>query len=205
MLSSSEMFWLSTVRRDGRPHVTPLPAIWLDGRSTSAPAPPSRRRGTSRPIPGASSRPARTSSGRGSTSWSRDPPYPVTDTAQLERLAAIWRSKLDWDFEVADGAFRDSEGRRGLVFGVSRRRCCRSARASRTAKPATASPPEGRQTHVFEDLRGHGPGFPSKTDRLRRPAGRRRSARAGRQRRCGRCAGPCSRAGRSGCRARGRS
>src|SRR5438132_13781523 len=30
MLSRSEMFWLSTVRRDGRPHVTPLPAIWLD-------------------------------------------------------------------------------------------------------------------------------------------------------------------------------
>jgi len=31
VLSRSEMFWLSTVRRDGRPHVTPLPAIWLDG------------------------------------------------------------------------------------------------------------------------------------------------------------------------------
>ena len=26
------MFWLSTVRRDGRPHVTPLPTIWLDDR-----------------------------------------------------------------------------------------------------------------------------------------------------------------------------
>jgi len=31
VLSHAEMFWLSTVRRDGRPHVTPLPAIWLDG------------------------------------------------------------------------------------------------------------------------------------------------------------------------------
>src|ERR1700736_5813978 len=31
VLSQSEMFWLSTVRRDGRPHVTPLPAIWLNG------------------------------------------------------------------------------------------------------------------------------------------------------------------------------
>jgi len=30
-LSESEMFWLSTMRRDGRPHSTPLPAIWLDG------------------------------------------------------------------------------------------------------------------------------------------------------------------------------
>ena len=31
-LERAEIFWLSTVRRDGRPHVTPLPAIWLDGR-----------------------------------------------------------------------------------------------------------------------------------------------------------------------------
>jgi predicted pyridoxine 5'-phosphate oxidase superfamily flavin-nucleotide-binding protein len=31
VLSQTEMFWLSSVRRDGRPHVTPLPAIWLDG------------------------------------------------------------------------------------------------------------------------------------------------------------------------------
>jgi Pyridoxamine 5'-phosphate oxidase len=31
VLPETEMFWLSTVRRGGRPHVTPLPAIWLDG------------------------------------------------------------------------------------------------------------------------------------------------------------------------------
>jgi len=31
VLTRSEMFWLSSVRGDGRPHVTPLPAIWLDG------------------------------------------------------------------------------------------------------------------------------------------------------------------------------
>ncbi|MGH3434552.1 MAG: pyridoxamine 5'-phosphate oxidase family protein [Thermocrispum sp.] len=27
VLRESEMFWLSTVRRDGRPHVAPLPAM----------------------------------------------------------------------------------------------------------------------------------------------------------------------------------
>ena len=31
ILDKSEMFWLSTVRGDGRPHVTPLPTVWLDG------------------------------------------------------------------------------------------------------------------------------------------------------------------------------
>jgi hypothetical protein len=42
----------------------------------------------------------------------------VTGEAQLQRLAAMWKSKLDWSFEVADGAFRDPDGRVGLVFGV---------------------------------------------------------------------------------------
>jgi hypothetical protein len=30
-LQDTEIFWLSTVRPDGRPHVTPLIAVWLDG------------------------------------------------------------------------------------------------------------------------------------------------------------------------------
>src|SRR3984893_11335963 len=30
-LRDAEVYWLSTVRPDGRPHVTPLLGIWLDG------------------------------------------------------------------------------------------------------------------------------------------------------------------------------
>lgn len=30
-LEGAEIFWLSTVRPDGRPHVTPLITVWLDG------------------------------------------------------------------------------------------------------------------------------------------------------------------------------
>jgi hypothetical protein len=30
-LQEAEVYWLSTVRPDGRPHVTPLLGIWLDG------------------------------------------------------------------------------------------------------------------------------------------------------------------------------
>jgi hypothetical protein len=30
-LEKAEIFWLSTVRPDGRPHVTPVIAVWLDG------------------------------------------------------------------------------------------------------------------------------------------------------------------------------
>jgi nitroimidazol reductase NimA-like FMN-containing flavoprotein (pyridoxamine 5'-phosphate oxidase superfamily) len=31
VLETDEVFWLSTVRADGHPHVTPVAAAWLDG------------------------------------------------------------------------------------------------------------------------------------------------------------------------------
>jgi nitroimidazol reductase NimA-like FMN-containing flavoprotein (pyridoxamine 5'-phosphate oxidase superfamily) len=30
-LKVAELFWISTVRTDGRPHVTPIVAVWADG------------------------------------------------------------------------------------------------------------------------------------------------------------------------------
>ncbi len=91
VLSKSEMFWLSTVRRDRRPHVTPLPAMWLDGALHFC--------------AGAGEQKA--------NNLESDPRCILTTgTNQL-------RSGLDWDFEVTDGAFRDPDGRRGLVFGVT--------------------------------------------------------------------------------------
>ena len=30
-LDEAELFWITTVRPDGRPHVTPLVAVWVDG------------------------------------------------------------------------------------------------------------------------------------------------------------------------------
>jgi len=119
VLATSEMFWLSTSRRDGRPHVTPLPAVWLDGtlhfctgdaeqKSKNLASDPrcvltaganQFRSGLDVVVEGTAAR--------------------VTGQAQLQRLADIWKSKLDWDFEVGDGVFQDAGGRRGLVFGVT--------------------------------------------------------------------------------------
>ena len=30
LLESAELFWISTVRSNGRPHVAPLPAVWRE-------------------------------------------------------------------------------------------------------------------------------------------------------------------------------
>jgi general stress protein 26 len=118
-LSAAEMFWLSTVRRDGRPHVTPLPAIWLEGalhicvgrheqkaknlardsRCVLTTGTNKLRSGLDVVVEGTAVR--------------------VTDRSRLFRLAELWRSKLDWPFEVGDGVFRDPGGREGLVFRLA--------------------------------------------------------------------------------------
>jgi general stress protein 26 len=121
VLESSEMFWLSTVRSDGRPHVAPLPAMWLNGKlhfCTGAHEQKAKnieannhcvlttgtnsyRAGLDVVVEGTVER--------------------VTDSDALARLATLWRSKIDWVFEVGDGVFLDteSEGHSALVFAVT--------------------------------------------------------------------------------------
>jgi hypothetical protein len=31
VLETAQLFWIVTVRGDGRPHLTPLVAVWMDG------------------------------------------------------------------------------------------------------------------------------------------------------------------------------
>ena len=119
VLSNSEMFWLSTVRRDGRPHVTPLPAIWLDGALHICTGAGEQKAKNLESDPRCILTTGTNQFRSGLDVVVEGTAVRVTDTAQLERLAAIWKSKLDWDFDVADGGFLDSDGQHGaLVFGV---------------------------------------------------------------------------------------
>ena len=119
VLSKSEMFWLSTVRRDGRPHVTPLPAIWLDGALHFCTGDAEQKARNLESDPGCILTTGTNQLRSGLDVVVEGTAARVTDQARLQRLAALWKSKLDWQFEVADGAFRDPDGRRGLVFGVA--------------------------------------------------------------------------------------
>jgi general stress protein 26 len=120
ILESSEMFWLSTVRRDGRPHVSPLPAMWLDNRlhfctgeyeqkaknieanaqCVLTTGTNSYRSGLDVVVEGTTGR--------------------VTDHDTLVRLAGRWQDKIAWTFAVGDGVFLDSEagGHPAEVFAV---------------------------------------------------------------------------------------
>jgi hypothetical protein len=42
-LATAEVYWLSTVRPDGRPHVTPLLSVWLDGALSFCTGPSERK------------------------------------------------------------------------------------------------------------------------------------------------------------------
>jgi general stress protein 26 len=120
VLEGSEMFWLSTTRRDGRPHVTPLPAMWRGGRlhfCTGA----GEQKAKNLESNAACVLTTGTNTFRaGLDVVVEGPAERVTDNGELRQLAAMWKAKLDWDFEVGDGVFRDPGGAiEALVFGVA--------------------------------------------------------------------------------------
>ena len=119
VLTNSEMFWLSTVRADGRPHVTPLPAIWLDGALHFCAGAHEQKAKNLESNPRCILTTGTNQLRSGLDAVVEGTALRVTGEAQLRELASIWKSKLDWSFQVADGSFRDPDGRVGLVFGVT--------------------------------------------------------------------------------------
>lgn len=120
-LERAETYWLSTVRADGRPHVTTLLAVWQDEAiyfCTGAEEQKARnleynrncalttgasalREGLDVVVEGVAER--------------------VTDPGTLKRLADAWVAKYgkEWHFGVGDGVFTHPEGGEALVFEVA--------------------------------------------------------------------------------------
>jgi hypothetical protein len=120
---AADTFWLSTVRPDGRPHVTPLIAVWQAGALWFATGPQERKArnlaanpscvlstGCSDLVEGALDV---VIEGRAEQ---------VTDDGELEPVAAAFAVKYPtgpWNFAVRDGAFTDPDvGGRVIVFRV---------------------------------------------------------------------------------------
>jgi general stress protein 26 len=119
VLTRSEIFWLSSVRRDGRPHVTPLPAIWLDGVLHICTGDAEQKARNLQSEPRCILTTGTNQFRSGLDVVVEGVARRVTDHALLERLAALWKSKLDWPFEVGDDGFRGGGGSTVLVFGVA--------------------------------------------------------------------------------------
>jgi general stress protein 26 len=118
VLDTSEMFWLSTTRHDGRPHVTPLTAIWLEGRLHFCAGDKEQKTKNLAEIPACILTTGTNKLHSGLDVVVEGIAAQVSDRARLEQLAALWLSKLDWPYTVGDGVFDDGQGHIGLVFAV---------------------------------------------------------------------------------------
>lgn len=118
VLAESEMFWLSTVRRDGRPHVTPLPAVYLDGTLYFCTGELEQKAVNLLRDPRCVLTTGTNQLHSGLDVIVEGAAVRMTDHDTLVRLAALWKSKLDWDFTVTEDYFGDPAGRKGLVFGL---------------------------------------------------------------------------------------
>jgi general stress protein 26 len=111
VLTDAAIYWLSTVRADGRPHVTPLIAVWTGGAVHVCTGPDEQKAKNLR----ANSNVVVTT---GNNVWSgldvvvEGEAVQVTDDDALGDLAAAWEAKYgaEWHFDVADGAFRHEAG-----------------------------------------------------------------------------------------------
>jgi general stress protein 26 len=122
VLEEAELFWVITVRADGRPHMTPLVAVWADGALHFS--------------TGGSEQKAVNLGGNphvilstGCNTWDRGldvvvegDAVQVTDDEVLRRLATAWAAKWQgqWQYQVRDGFFYHPEGTDPvLVFAVT--------------------------------------------------------------------------------------
>ena len=121
ILVEADTFWITTVRIDGRPHVTPLVAVWLDQALAFCTGVDEQKAVNLRHNQNVILTTGRDSWNEGTDVVVDGSAERVTDDATLGRLAAAWRTKWDgrWQFEVHDGGFRHERGAGTvLVFTV---------------------------------------------------------------------------------------
>jgi general stress protein 26 len=121
VLKAAELSWITTVRHDGRPHVSPLVTVWFGGAlwfSTGATEQKAVNLQTSRHVVVTT----------GCDSWDQGLDVVVegeatreTDDGVLTQLAKAWTAKWDgrWQYEARDGAFHQHPGGEALVFRVT--------------------------------------------------------------------------------------
>ena len=119
-LRRAGVFWLTTVRPEGRPHVTPLLTVWSDDALHFCTG-PTERKGRNL----TANRQVILTTGTDATDSGMDivvegEAVIVSDEDTLRGLAARWAEKYPgWEFAVHDGAFLNEEGGRADVYRVS--------------------------------------------------------------------------------------
>lgn len=120
VLETAELFWITTVRSDGRPHVTPLVAVWLDDALYFTTGPAEQKAVNLAGNP-------QVILMTGCNGWAGGLDIVVEGTAArltdddvLQRLAEAWARKWDgrWQFQAHGGRFHHEGGGEAYVFSV---------------------------------------------------------------------------------------
>lgn len=111
-LEAAGVCWLTTIRSDGRPHATPVVAVWSDDALHFCTAETEQKALNLRDNP-------HVLLTTGCNQWDdgldvvvEGDAARVTDHATLERLARVWATKWDgrWQYLVRDGYFYHHDG-----------------------------------------------------------------------------------------------
>jgi len=120
MLDAAGVYWVSTVRQDGRPHVTPVAAVWFDG-AMYFPSGPNEQKAKNL------ARNAHSVLTTGSNDFDKGLDIvidgnatPVIDESTLTVLASMFARSYGnfFGFEVRDGEFVHGDGTRACVYRV---------------------------------------------------------------------------------------
>ncbi len=119
-LSTAELSWLSTVRPDGQPHVTPLITVWHDGAVWITTGPEEQKARNLAASPKVAVTTGCNALHEGLDLVVEGTAVRETDDDRLRRVAAAFEDKYgdEWHFDVGDGAFTHGPGT-AHVFAVA--------------------------------------------------------------------------------------
>jgi hypothetical protein len=122
-LEQAEVYWVSTVRRDARPHVTPLIAVWQDDALVFCTGPTEQKARNLQTNRNCILTTGCNRIGEGLDVVLEGEAVRVFDDARLGRIAEAYVAKYGeaWRFEVDGGTFRQGDTV-ALVFEVAPRR-----------------------------------------------------------------------------------
>ena len=119
VLEDAQLSWICTVRADGRPHLTPLVAVWLDDTLYFSTGPAEQKAVNLRGNPHVLLLTGCARWDEGVDVVAEGEAVEINDEALLARLAQAWARKWDgqWQYQVKNGRF-EHQGGSVLVFAV---------------------------------------------------------------------------------------